>query len=51
MPLKPFVYFDPKDWMGGLLLEPGLEAKMDAAQSKTTELSEIMQDIFKGEML
>ena len=51
MPLKPFVYFNPKDWIGGLLLEPGLEAKMDAAWSRTTELSEIMQDIFDGEML
>ena len=51
VPLKPFIYFDPKDWMGGLLSEPGLEAKMDAAWSKTTELSEIMWDIFNGEML
>ena len=39
--------------MGSLLSEPGLEAKMDAAWSKTTESkqSEIMQDIFNGEML
>ena len=53
LPLKPFVYFDPKYWMGSLLSEPGLEAKMDAAWSKTTESkqSEIMQDIFNGEML
>ena len=28
LPIKPFVYFDPKDWVGSLLSEPGLEAKM-----------------------
>ena len=39
--------------MGSLLLEPGLEAKMGAAWSKTTESKgpDIMQDIFDGEML
>src|SRR6202522_347989 len=53
LPLKPFVYFDPKDWMGSLLSEPGLEAKMDAAWSKTTESKrpDIMRDIFDVEML
>jgi hypothetical protein len=53
LPLKTFVYFDPKDWMGSLLSEPGLEAKMDAAWSQTTESkrSDTMRDIFDGEML
>jgi hypothetical protein len=53
LPLKPFVYFDPKDWMGSLLSEPGLEAKMDAAWSQTTDSkrSDTMRDIFDGEML
>ena len=39
--------------MGSLLSEPSLEAKMDATWSKTTEYkwSEVMQDIFNGEML
>ena len=39
--------------MSSLLLEPGLEANIDAAWSKTTESKwfEIMQDIFNGEML
>ena len=50
LPLKPLIYFDPKDLMGSLLLEPGLEAKMDAAWSKTTESKgpDIIQDIFNG---
>ena len=53
LPLKPFVYFDPKDWLGSQLSEPGLEAKMDAAWSQTTgsKQSETMQDIFDGKML
>ncbi|KAF8805355.1 hypothetical protein BYT27DRAFT_7025263, partial [Phlegmacium glaucopus] len=53
LPLKPYMYFDPKDWVGGLLSEPGLEAKMDAAWSQTTtsKWSDTMQDIFDGEML
>jgi Transposase family tnp2 len=53
LPLKPFVYFDPKDWLGSQLSEPGLEAKMDAAWSQTTESkrSDTMRDIFDGEML
>ena len=53
LPVKPFVYFNPKDWMGSLLSEPGLEAKMDAAWSQTThpKRSDAMHDIFDGEML
>ena len=53
LPIKPFVYFDPKDWVGSQLSEPGLEAKMDAAWSRTTESkrSDTMRDIFDGEML
>jgi len=53
LPVKPFVYFDPKDWMGSLLSEPGLEAKMDAAWSRTmdSKQSDTMRDIFDGEML
>src|SRR5271155_739534 len=53
LPVKPFVCFDSKDWMGSLLSEPGLEAKMDAAWSQTThpKRSDTKQDIFDGEML
>ena len=53
LPIKSFVYFNPKDWIGSLLSEPGLEAKMDAAWSQTTESkwSDTMRDIFNGEML
>ena len=31
MPIKPFVYFDFKDWVGGLLVRPGFKDKMDSA--------------------
>ena len=53
LPIKSFVYFDPKDWVGSLLSEPGIEAKMDAAWSQTTESiqSDTMRDIFDGKML
>jgi hypothetical protein len=53
LPIKSFVYFDPKDWVGSQLSEPGLEAKMDAAWSQTKESkrSDTMRDIFDGEML
>jgi Transposase family tnp2 len=53
LPLKSFVYFDPKDWVGSQLSGAGLEAKMDAAWSQTTESkrSDTMRDIFDGEML
>src|SRR5271154_6155544 len=52
LPVKHFVYFDPKDWMGSLLSEPGLEAKMDVAWSRTmdSKQSDTMRDIFYGEM-
>jgi len=52
-PIKSFVYFGPKDWLGSKLSEPGLEAKMDAAWSQTKESkrSDTMRDIFDAEML
>lgn len=52
-PIKSFVYFVPKDWLGSKLSEPGLEAKMDAAWSQTKESkrSGTMRDIFDAEML
>ena len=48
LPIKTFIYFDPKDWMGSLLLESGLEAKMDAAWTQTTKCKQsgTMWDIF-----
>jgi hypothetical protein len=53
LPIKTFIYFDPKDWIDSLLSESGLEAKMDTAWTQTTKCKQsgTMQNIFHGEML
>ena len=53
LPIKTFVYFDLKDWMGSLLSDSDVETKMDAAWTQITEprRSGTMRDIFHGEML
>jgi len=51
--IKPFVYFSPIDWLSCLLAQPGVEAKMNAAwsKSKDSRANGIMHDIFDGEIL
>ena len=51
LPIKPFVYFDFKDWVGGLLARPGFEDKMDSAWNTTDPHVDRMHDIFDGEVL
>ena len=51
MPIKPFVYFDFKDWVGGLLARPGFKDKMDSAWNTTDPAINCMHDIFDGEVL
>jgi len=52
-PIKPFVFFNPKEWLGRLLARPGIEAEMDQSWKKAQESSKtgIMHDIFDGEVL
>ena len=50
MPIKPFVYFDFKYWVGGLA-RPGFEDKMDSAWNTTDPAIDHMHDIFDGEVL
>ena len=53
-PIKPFVYFDFKDWVGSLLARPGFEDKMDSAWNTSASgdpTIDRMHDIFDGEML
>jgi hypothetical protein len=51
LPIKPFVYFDFKDWAGGLLARPGFEDKMDSQWNTSKPDIDRMRDIFDGEML
>jgi hypothetical protein len=57
VPVKPFVYFDFKDWQSGLLARPGIEDIMDDAWKKVDEPSSdpnqggVMTDIFHGDLL
>ena len=54
LPIKPFVYFNPTNWLGRLLARHGLEVKMDAAwdRSKVPGVDpDLMFDIFDGEVL
>jgi hypothetical protein len=51
VPIKPFVYFDFKDWVGGLMAHPRFEDKMDAAWRATNVNAPEMHDIFDGEAL
>ena len=51
LPIKPFVYFDFKDWVGGLLARPCFKDKMDSAWNVTDPLVDCIHDIFDGEVL
>lgn len=50
VPIKPFVYFDYKDWLAGLLSRPGYEDRMDSAW-KSRSSGDEMHDIFDGDYL
>lgn len=50
VPIKRFVAFSFKDWLGGLLSRSGFEEKMDNAWAPSTPLKE-MDDIFDAEVL
>ena len=54
LPIKPFIAFSFKDWLGGLLSHSGFEEKMDGAWASSTNNlipCEEMKDIFDGETL
>lgn len=51
VPIKTYVAYDLKDWIGRLLGQPGLEAKMDSAWTNSGSNGEDMNDIFDGDML
>ena len=54
LPIKPFVAFSFKDWLGGLLSRSGFEEKMDdawAALTSSLSPSKEMKDIFDAEIL
>ena len=53
VPIKPFLYFDFKDWLANLLSRPGFEEKMDNAwrNSDIRGNQQEMQDIFDGNLL
>ena len=51
MPIKTFVTFDVKEWIGRLLAQAGLEAKMDGAWATCNSVEDEMRDIFDGDML
>jgi hypothetical protein len=51
VPIKKFVAFNVKDWIGRLLAQPGLETKMDAAWTACNSDGDEMRDIFDGNML
>lgn len=49
VPIKPYVVFDFKDWMAGLLARPGYEEKMDKAWDRMTLSPDgLSRDIFQG---
>ena len=53
-PIKPFIAFSFKDWLGGLLLHSGFEEKMDNAWTPSKNRwtpSKEMKDIFDAEIL
>lgn len=54
LPIKPFIAFSFKDWLGGLLSRSGFEEKMDATWTPSTNnLTSCgeMKDIFDAEIL
>ena len=50
IPIKPFIAFSFKDWLGGILARSGFEEKMDKVWKDWKKGSE-MKDIFDGEIL
>ncbi len=53
IPIKPFVSFDFKDWLGSLLSREGFEENMDAAwdAARVDGVTQEMRDIFYGQIL
>jgi len=54
LPIKPFIAFSFKDWLGGLLSRSGFEEKMDDAWAPSTDSftpAKEMKDIFDAEIL
>ena len=55
MPIKPFVFFSPVEWLGRLLSRPGAEEEMDQSWTNARESYKqdphLMRDIFDGEVL
>lgn len=51
IPIKPFVYFDFKDWVANLLSRPGYEDMMDSAWDRGSTDSGLFNDIFDGTVL
>ncbi|KDR65384.1 hypothetical protein GALMADRAFT_30796, partial [Galerina marginata CBS 339.88] len=49
-PIKPFVYFDFKDWVAGLVSRPGYEDRMDGAWTRPN-CGHDKNDIFDGDFL
>ena len=49
-PIKPFVYFEFKDWLAGLVSRPGYEDCMDGAWTRRNSEPE-MKDIVDGDFL
>ncbi|KAK0436316.1 uncharacterized protein EV420DRAFT_1652615 [Desarmillaria tabescens] len=53
IPIKPFVSFDFKDWLGSLLSRKGFEENMDAAwdAARVGGVTQEMRDIFDSQIL
>ena len=55
MPIKPFVFFSPVEWLGRLLSRPSAEEEMDQSWTNARESYKqdphLMRDIFDGEVL
>jgi hypothetical protein len=52
VPIKPYVVFDFKDWMAGLLARPGYEEMMDKAWDRMApSLDGTLDDIFQGSVI
>lgn len=51
IPIKPFVYFDFKDWIANLLSRPGYEDVMDSAWNRKIPDSGLFDDIFDASIL
>ena len=49
-PIKPFVFFDFKDWVAGLVSRPGYEDRIDDAWARSN-LGPEMNDIFDSDFL